>query len=38
MGKTLTLSDFTILMIATLADNSKVIDLINRDNRVAVRL
>ena len=36
MGKTLTLSDFTILMIATLADNSKVIDLINRDNRVAV--
>ena len=36
MEKALTLSDFTILMIATLADNSKVIDLINRDNRVAV--
>ncbi len=36
MGKTLTLSDFTILMIVTLADNSKVIDLTNRDNRVAV--
>lgn len=36
MEKTLSLKRFSILLIVTLADNSKVIDLINRDNRVAV--
>ena len=36
MKKTLSLNNFVILLIATLADNSKVIDLINRDNKVAV--
>ena len=36
MKDTLSLNDFTILMIATLADNSKFIDLANRDKRIAV--
>lgn len=36
MKDTLSLNDFTILMIATLADNSKFIDFANRDKRIAV--
>ena len=36
MEKALDLNDFTILMLATLADNSRVINFINRDNKVAV--
>ena len=36
MGKTLSLRDFTILLIATLADNPRQIDLINRDNKIAM--
>ncbi len=36
MEKALSLNGFTILLIATLANNSKVIDLINKDNKVAV--
>ena len=36
MKKTLSLNEFTILMIATLADNSKIIDWENRDKRIAV--
>jgi hypothetical protein len=36
MEKALSLNRFAILLIVTLANNSKVIDLINRDNRVAV--
>lgn len=36
MEKTLTLNDFTILMIATLADNSKIIDLVDQDKKIAV--
>lgn len=36
MKKTLTLKDFSILLITMLANNSKIIDLINQDNKVAV--
>lgn len=35
MKDTLSLNDFTILMIATLADNSKFIDFTNRDKKIA---
>lgn len=36
MKKVLSLNDFTILMIATLANNSKIIDWENRDKKIAV--
>ena len=36
MKDTLSLNDFTILMIATLANNSRFIDFANRDKRIAV--
>lgn len=36
MMETLSLRDFTILFIASLADNSKIIDLLDRDKMVAV--
>ena len=36
MEKALSLNGFAILLIVTLANNSKVIDLINKDNKVAV--
>ena len=36
MKKTLDLRDFTILLIVKLADNSKIIDLRDSDNKVAV--
>lgn len=36
MKKTLDLRDFAILLIVTLADNSKIINLMDSDNKVAV--
>ena len=36
MEKALSLNGFAILFIVTLANNSRVIDLINKDNKVAV--
>ena len=35
MEKVLSLKEFAILLIVTLADNSKAIDFINRDNKIA---